>query len=110
MGGDATLRAVRPGADRRAATALVLVPIIAGVSCVPRMLRTDQLERRLVRALGSQLAVEGIRVACPRSVEVHEGDVFECVATAPDGDALRIRVTQVDGHGGVTWSTPGLAG
>jgi hypothetical protein len=100
---------VRRGADRRAALALLLVLLVATGGCAPRTLRIDQLERRLARELESALEVDGITVACPTLVEIRKGDVFECVATAPDGDRLRIRVTQVDDDGGVTWSTPGLA-
>jgi hypothetical protein len=81
------------------------VLLAATGGCVPRTLRTDQLETRLTRELETALGIEGIRVACPTSVEIEEGDVFDCLATEPDGDRLRLRVTQVDDEGGVTWET-----
>jgi hypothetical protein len=74
------------------------------------MLRTDQLERRLAVELERTLDLDGIRVTCPVSVEISRGDVFDCTAIAPNGDRLRIRVTQVDDEGGVTWETAELDG
>jgi hypothetical protein len=40
---------------------------------------------------------------------VRSGDTFVCVATAPNGDRLRIDVTQVDDEGAVTWELAGSA-
>jgi hypothetical protein len=94
---------VRRGASRRAALALLATLLVGTASCAPRTLRTDQLERRLAREVGSELDVAGVRVACPEPIEIREGDVFDCVATAPDGDRLRIRVTQLDDQGTLTW-------
>jgi hypothetical protein len=109
MAPDATLRAVRRGASRRVSLALLLaVPLGIG-SCVPRTLRTDQLERRLTREIVATLDVPGIRVDCPTGIEVRSGDTFVCVATAPNGDRLRIDVTQVDDEGAVTWELAGSA-
>ena len=109
MAPDATLRVVRRGASRRATLALLLaVPLGIG-SCVPRTLRTDQLERRLAREVAATLDVPGIRVDCPAVIEVQRGDTFDCVATAPNDDRLRIEVRQVDDEGGVTWEIAGPA-
>jgi Domain of unknown function (DUF4333) len=109
MAPDATLLAVRRGASRRATLALLLaVPLGIG-SCVPRTLRTDQLERRLTREVVAALDVPGIRVDCPTGIEARRGDTFVCVATAPNGDRLRIAVTQVDDEGAITWETAGSA-
>jgi hypothetical protein len=100
---------VRRGASRRATLALLLaVPLGIG-SCVPRTLRTDQLERRLTREIVAALDAPGVRVDCPTGIEVRDGDMFVCVATAPNGDRLRIDVTQVDDEGAVTWEIAGSA-
>lgn len=100
---------MRRGASRQAILALLLaVPLGIG-SCVPRTLRTDELEPRLARELVETLDVRGIRVDCPTGVEVRRGGTFACIATAPNGDRLRIVVTQVDDHGSVTWEIAGPA-
>jgi hypothetical protein len=100
---------VRRGASRRAVLALLLaVPFGIG-SCVPRTLRTDLLERRLSRELVATLDVPDIGVECPTGIEVRRGDTFVCVATAPNGDHVRIVVTQVDDDGSVTWELAGPA-
>jgi hypothetical protein len=109
MAPDATLLAVRRGASRRVTLALLLAGPLGIGSCVPRTLRTDQLEQRLTREIVATIGVDPIRVACPAGIEVRRGDVFDCVATAPNGDRLRIEVTQVDDEGGVTWEIAGSA-
>ena len=78
-------------------------------SCVPRTLRTDQLERRLTREIVATTDVDDIRVDCPTGIEVRRGDTFVCIATAQNGDRLRIVVTQVDDEGAVTWEIAGSA-
>jgi hypothetical protein len=100
---------VRRGASRGAALALLLAVPIATGSCVPRTLRTDQLERRLARDLERTLHVAAT-VTCPPDIEVRRGAVVICVATDPDGDRVRIRVTQVDDDGAVTWEVVGPDG
>lgn len=109
MGADVTLHPVRRGANLSAALALLLAVPVATGSCAPRTLRTDLLERRVSRNLERVLDRTGIRVGCPAFVEVREGAVFECVATEPNGDRLRILVTQIDDDGGVRWETAGAA-
>jgi Domain of unknown function (DUF4333) len=82
---------------------------VATGSCAPRTLRTDQLERRLAGELERTLDLTGLRVACPNRIVIERGDVFGCVATASDGDRLRIIVRQVDDDGSVTWETAPVA-
>jgi hypothetical protein len=105
-------REVRRGTRARAGLAwlfFLLGPVAIG-SCVPSTLNMSQLERRLERQLADQLDVDGIEVACPAEVEVAEGETFACEARAPgDPDAIRIRVTQVDDDGNVTWEITGTA-
>ncbi|HEX6400948.1 MAG TPA: DUF4333 domain-containing protein [Actinomycetota bacterium] len=101
---------MRRGASRRAVLALLLAVPVATGSCAPSTLRTGLLEERLARELRRRLDRPGIVVECPVRIEVRRGDVFECVALSTSGDRLRIRVTQVDDEGGVTWETAGLDG
>ena len=83
---------------------------VATGACAPRMLDSDQLERRLSRELSDQLDVPGIEVECP-DAEAREGSTLDCIARAPGETAgLRIVVTQVDDDGNVTWEIAGAAG
>lgn len=80
-------------------------------SCTPRMLNTDQLERRLGRQLSERLGVSGIVTRCPDGIEVRERTAFECTARAPGEDVgIRIVVTQLDDEGHVTWEIAGAGG
>lgn len=97
---------MRRGAGRGAALALLLAVPIATGSCVPRTLRTGQLERRLARDLERTLHVV-VTVVCPPEIEVRRGEEATCVATDTDGARVRIRVTQVDDEGAVTWEVIG---
>lgn len=99
------------GTRRRATLAfLLLVPAAIG-ACVPSTLNMSQLERRLERQLADHLGVDGIEVVCPAEIEVAEGESFACVAMAPgDPEAIRVRVTQMDDEGNVSWEITGTAG
>ena len=94
---------------RGATTTRALLILVLLVDCAPRTLRSEVLERQLSNALSSRLHVSGIDVACPSDVRAKDGDRFVCVATAPNGDRLRLIVTQIDDDGSVTWETAGSA-
>jgi hypothetical protein len=64
---------------------------------------TTRAEATIKRGLVAQTGDELRRVNCPSDVEAKQGDVFRCVAVASDGSRIPIRVTQVDGEGGVRW-------
>lgn len=88
---------------------LLLVLSVAMAACAPRMLDSDQLERRLARELSDQLDVAGIQVECP-DAEAREGSTLDCIARAPGETAgLRVVVTQIDDDGDVTWEIVGAA-
>jgi hypothetical protein len=90
---------------------LLLALSVATGACTPRMLDSDQLERRLARELSDQLDVPGVEVSCPDDVEVRQGSTLDCIARAPgETTGLRIVVTQVDDDGNVTWEVAGAAG
>jgi hypothetical protein len=89
---------------------LVVVVSVAMGACTPRMLDTEQLERRLERGLSDELRVPGITVECPLEIEAREGSTLDCIARAPGESAgLRIEVTQLDDDGNVTWEIAGAA-
>lgn len=83
---------------------------MAATGCVGRTLDADQLERRLERSLSDRLGVNGVEVDCPDDVPVREGEAFVCIARATGETAgLRIRVTQIDDDGRITWEIAGVA-
>lgn len=100
---------VRRGASRRVVLALLLAVPLGSGSCVPRTLRTDELERRLGREVAETLDVSGLVVDCPTDIELRRGDTFSCAATAPNGDRGRIQVTQVDDEGTIAWEVTSTA-
>ena len=102
-------RAVSSGSPHPTLVLLLVLSVATG-ACAPRMLDSDQLERRLSRELSDQLDVPGIEVECP-DAEAREGSTLDCIARAPGETAgLRIVVTQVDDDGNVTWEIAGAAG
>ena len=100
-----------PSGPPRALLFVLLVLSVATGACTPRMLDSDQLERRLARQISDRLRVPGVEVECPDDAEVRQGSTLDCVARAPGETAgLRIVVTQVDDDGNVTWEIAGAAG
>lgn len=45
-----------------------------------------------------------VDVSCPDGVEAQAGHTFECTATADDGSAGQVRVTQIDDLGNVEFA------
>jgi len=102
-------RAVSSGSPHPTLVLLLVLSVATG-ACAPRMLDSDQLERRLSRELSDQLDVPGIGVECP-DAEAREGSTLDCIARAPGETAgIRIVVTQVDDDGNVIWEIAGAAG
>jgi hypothetical protein len=101
--------AVTSGSPRPTLVLLLVLSVAVG-ACAPRMLDSDQLERRLARELSDQLDVAGIRVKCP-DAEASEGATLDCIARAPgETEGIRVEVTQIDDDGNVTWEIVGAAG
>jgi len=104
-------RAVSSGIPPHPTRAFLVLLSIVVSSCTPRLLNTDQLERRLGGQLSERLGLSGIVTRCPDGIEVRERATFECTARAPGEDVgIRIVVTQLDGDGHVTWEISGVAG
>ena len=102
-------RAVSSGSPHPTLVLLLVLSVATG-ACAPRMLDSEQLERRLSRELSDQLDVPGIELECP-DAEAQEGSTLNCIARAPgETEGLRIVVTQVDDDGNVTWEIAGAAG
>ena len=102
-------RAVSSGSPHPTLVLLLVLSVATG-ACAPRMLDSDQLERRLSLELSEQLDVPGLEVECP-DAEAREGSTLDCIARAPgETEGLRIVVTQVDDEGNVTWEIQGTAG
>ena len=64
---------------------------------------TSRAESEIRRALGDQTGATVKSVSCPDSVTAKKGDRFTCRALASDNSKIPIRVTQVDGDGGLRW-------
>ena len=64
---------------------------------------TARAEQEIKRGLSASTGAEVRSVRCPSKVEARKGDVFRCRALAVDGSRIPIRVTQIDGDGGVRW-------
>jgi hypothetical protein len=92
----------------RARTLRPLVAITAAllaaalVAACGNTIDTDQLEQDLVDQLSSEAGVEASEVSteCPGDEEAEEGNQFECILTAPNGDEVTVEVTITDGGDG----------
>jgi hypothetical protein len=85
-------------------TAAVLA--VAGCS-VKKEIDTQRAESEIKRELAAQTGAPLSQVRCPDQVEAKKGAVFRCVAIASDRSRIPVRVTQIDGEGGVRWKIAG---
>ncbi len=60
------------------------------------------LEQQLTELLSEDAGVDpaGVSTSCPDDQEVKEGNEFDCVLTAPNGDEVTVKVTLTDDSGG----------
>ena len=85
-----------------AALAVAALGGLAGCG-LRKQVDTARAELEIKRDLSASTGAQVRSVRCPSEVEVRKGDVFRCRATAVDGSRIPIRVTQIDGNGGVRW-------
>lgn len=64
------------------------------------------LEESLSDQLGERVGEPPEEVDCPAGVTAKEGEKFECVGTAPNGDEFVIDVTLLDDEGGYRFFVP----
>jgi hypothetical protein len=87
---------------RASLAGLALLAAAAG-GCGTDKIDTDRAERAIRAGITRQTGLKIASVSCPAEVEVRQGDTFNCVARATNGQRARVEVTQRDDEGGVTW-------
>jgi len=65
-------------------------------------LDTNKLQETLATKILEQTGI-AVRVDCPDSVPLLQGDIFQCTATANDGSTSPVDVVQNDDEGNVSW-------
>ena len=96
----------RGGAGIRAPAAIVCAVALAAAvaGCAEKQVDTSRAESEIRRSLSDQTGATVKSVQCPDDVKAEKGDRFTCRALVADDDSrIRIRVTQVDGDGGLRW-------
>jgi Domain of unknown function (DUF4333) len=83
-------------------TGLVLAAVATG-GCGESRLDTDRVESAIRGGITRQTGVKIDTVRCPDEVKAREGDTFNCLARASNGQRARVEVTQRDGEGAVSW-------
>lgn len=90
---------------------LIVIAIAAvsalGAAACSETLDTGELEGELEAQIASRMGedADAIEVSCPDSIDLEEGDTFECEATTEE-ETLNVVVTQDDDEGAVTWEIP----
>jgi hypothetical protein len=79
----------------------VVVLVILGACSVTKQLDTSKGEGQIKTYLQDNFAMSA-EVSCPER-EVKKGDVFECKADLSDGQSLRLKLTQDDDKGNVSF-------
>lgn len=82
---------------RRSAAALGLAALL-GACGAAKTISTEQLVSDITTAMQDDYGLEAQAVTCPPSVEVQEGDSFDCEVML-DGGVLTITVVQTDAEG-----------
>jgi uncharacterized protein DUF4333 len=91
---------------RRRTPALVLCAVALAIvtgGCAEKQVDTSRAESEIRRDLADQTGATVKSVRCPDEVTAKKGDRFTCRAVADDDSKIPIRVTQVDGDGGLRW-------
>lgn len=93
----------------RSACVAGLAIVASGCSLLPKNLDTKGLEPTLASQFDAQLGTSGTTVSCPTGIKVEAGGTFECTATLSDGTVVRLRVTQTNADGMVSWKAVGAS-
>jgi Domain of unknown function (DUF4333) len=84
-----------------ARVAIVVAPVLValGIAGCGNTVDSGQMEEDLRTQLSEQAGVDAadVTVDCPDDEEAEEGNEFECVLTAPNGDEVTVDVTITDG-------------
>ena len=89
--------------SRIGAVIAIAVLLALGGCTTEAKLDTSTTAREIKRDIAAQTGAHLRAVRCPTEVVAKKGDVFRCRAIASDGSRIPVRVTQIDGKGGVRW-------
>lgn len=94
----------KAGAGKRGPAVLLCgLALAVGAGCADKQVDTSRAESEIRRDLADQTGATVKSVSCPDEVTAEKGDRFTCRAVADDDSRIPIRVTQVDGDGGLRW-------
>ena len=88
---------------RRPRYFLVIAACLALSACGEDKLDTANIEDEIAPRLAEDYGTKDAEVSCPDDVSAEEGGAFNCDVTAPGGVEAKVRVTQQDDDGNVTW-------
>ena len=79
------------------------VAALALTGCGESTLDVDEIESQLAPKIEKETGTADVTVTCPDDVEAEEGGEFECALAAAGGIEAKVKVTQKDDEGNVTW-------
>ncbi len=79
------------------------VSLVGLLTACSATLNTQKLEDEIKKGIEEQTDTNVSSISCPQTVELEEGDTFECDVEASDGSKASVTVTQQDDEGNVTW-------
>jgi hypothetical protein len=83
--------------------AVALLALAVAACQLTLTLDNERLEQVIKDGVAQQTGVTLTDVSCPDDRPLKQGDEFTCSATAADGAAVVISVTQTDDKGNVNW-------
>jgi hypothetical protein len=82
---------------------VVIVLGLALSACGEDKLDTGNIEDEIAPQLATEYGTKDADVSCPDDVDAEKGGEFDCDVTAPGGVETKVRVTQEDDEGNVSW-------
>ena len=83
--------------------AVAATPLLVAACSTTLILDDARLEEVISTQFEQQTGVGLTSISCPDDTPIAQGNTFQCTATAADGQALTIQVTQADNAGNVDW-------
>jgi hypothetical protein len=80
-----------------------LVAFATAMGACTTSLDMKKVEASIKTGLAEKLELPIASAACPATRDGKAGDVFECTATAETGGVLKVKVTQTDATGNISW-------
>ena len=67
----------------------------------------QKAQTEIAKGIEEQTDATGVKVTCPESVPMEQGNTFTCTATTTEGQTATITVPQTDGEGNINWEITG---